>query len=173
MPVVDGLPVAVHRWHVPPANPAPGPPEQPVDHCAVISPSTSTTWGLIGQQGLHPVPLCISQVMAIEHALIRLDAVDPDRPDEILAPPAEITAQDLAELVAGSASSTGFHTPGYADTGHAWPIAWGPQLDVRPVNAGSGQITSEAVAAYLAKVRDESHRTHRAACHCADERRDR
>jgi hypothetical protein len=85
------------------------------------------------------------------HALIRLDLVDPDRPDEILAPPAGITAVDLAELVAGSASSTGFTTPDYADTGHSWPIEWGPQLDVRPVNAGSGQITSEAVAAYLAK----------------------
>jgi hypothetical protein len=85
------------------------------------------------------------------HALIRLDVVDPDRPDEILAPPAGITAQNLAELVAGSATSTGFRTPDYADTGHTWPITWGTQVDVRPVNAGPGQITSEAVAAYLAK----------------------
>jgi hypothetical protein len=85
------------------------------------------------------------------HALIRLDQVDPDRPDEILAPPGDITAQALAELVAGAATSTGFRTPGYADTGHSWPISWGPQLDVRCVNAGAGQITSEAVAAYLAK----------------------
>lgn len=85
------------------------------------------------------------------HALLRLDAVDPDQPDAILAPPADISAQDLAELVAGAATHTGFRTPDYADTGHSWPITWGPQLDVRPVNAGPGQITSEAVAAYLAK----------------------
>jgi hypothetical protein len=86
------------------------------------------------------------------HALIRLDQVDPDNPDEILAPPADITAPDLGELVARAVTATGLHTPAYADTGHSWPIAWGPQLDVRPVgNLGTGQLTSEAVAGYLAK----------------------
>ena len=86
------------------------------------------------------------------HALIRLDQVDVDDPDAILAPPAGITTGHLAEIVAGAVTSTRFDTPGYADTGHTWPIAWGPQLDVRPVNdLGTGHITSEAVAAYLAK----------------------
>lgn len=87
------------------------------------------------------------------HALIRLDLVDSDDPDAILAPPEGITAQDLAELVAGAATSTAFTTPAYADTGHSWPISWGPQIDVRSIGGitGHSEITSEAVAAYLAK----------------------
>jgi hypothetical protein len=102
------------------------------------------------------------------HALIRLDVrpnTDPKRgpvedPDAILAPPAEISAHDLAELVAGAIQSTRFDTIGYADTGHTWPIHWGPQLDVRPVgNLGTGQITSEAVAAYLAKYATKATET--------------
>jgi hypothetical protein len=94
------------------------------------------------------------------HALIRLDRRDPDDPDAILAPPADITAHDLAELVAGAITSTSFETPEYADTGHIWPIYWGPQLDVRPVGSlGTGQITSEAVAAYLAKYATKATET--------------
>jgi hypothetical protein len=77
------------------------------------------------------------------HALIRLDAVDEHDPDAILAPPPAITAADLARLVSCAVRSTTFDTPGYADTGHTWPIAWGRELDVRPVgNLGTGQITS-------------------------------
>jgi hypothetical protein len=86
------------------------------------------------------------------HALIRLDRLDPDDRDAILTPPEAIAAADLAELVAGAITTTGFRTPEYVDTGHTWPIHWGPQLDVRPVgNLGTCELTSEAVAAYLAK----------------------
>ncbi|MGI5131621.1 replication initiator [Pseudonocardia sp. CA-107938] len=94
------------------------------------------------------------------HALIRLDTrpnTDPKRgplqdPDAILPPPEDITPVDLAELVAGAASTTAFRTPDYLDTGHSWPITWGPQIDIRPVaGLADGEITSEAVAAYLAK----------------------
>ncbi|GEL18621.1 replication initiator [Pseudonocardia asaccharolytica] len=86
------------------------------------------------------------------HALLRLDQIDPADPDAILPPPAEITADHLAELVAAAVANTGFRTPDYADTGHSWPIHWGPQLDVRPVaHLGTGEITPEAVAGYLAK----------------------
>ncbi|TWF81875.1 hypothetical protein FHX44_117820 [Pseudonocardia hierapolitana] len=94
------------------------------------------------------------------HALIRLDARDPEDQDAVLAPPAEITAQDLAELVAAAVHATGFDTIPYADTGHTWPMHWGPQIDVRPVgNLGTGQITSEAVAAYLAKYATKATET--------------
>ena len=87
------------------------------------------------------------------HALIRLDQIDENDPDAILAPPSPITSMDLAELVAGSAATTGFRTPAYTDTDHTWPIAWGPQLDVRPIGdmTATTAITPEAVAAYLAK----------------------
>jgi hypothetical protein len=85
------------------------------------------------------------------HALIRLDAVDPADPDAILAPPDGITAADLVELVADATATAGFRTPDYADTTHSWPIHWGPQVDIRPLGLAGGQITSEAVAAYLAK----------------------
>ena len=85
------------------------------------------------------------------HALIRLDAVDPADPDAILAPPTEITAADLAELVADATATTAFRTPDYADTTHSWPIGWGAQIDIRPLGLAGEQITSEAVAAYLAK----------------------
>jgi len=90
------------------------------------------------------------------HALIRLDLLDPDDRDAILAPPSTITAGHLAELVAAAVTATGFTTPDYADTGHNWPITWGTQTDIRIVPGsstaiGTGEITSEAVAAYLAK----------------------
>ena len=62
-----------------------------------------------------------------------------------------ITAADLAELVADATATTAFRTPDYADTTHSWPIDWGPQLDIRPLGLAGDQITSEAVAAYLAK----------------------
>ena len=46
-------------------------------------------------------------------------------------------------------------TPDYADTGYAWPIEWGPQLDVRPVTLtapdATPDVSTDAVAAYLAK----------------------
>jgi hypothetical protein len=83
--------------------------------------------------------------------LIRLDAVDPNAPDAILAPPDGITAADLVELVADATATTAFRTPDYADTTHSWPIRWGSQVDIRPLGLAGDQITSEAVAAYLAK----------------------
>src|SRR5215203_3285167 len=68
MPVVDGLPVPVVRWHVAPRKPAPGPPQHPVDYRAVIGPPATALRGLIGQQWLQPGPLLIGQIVTIEHA---------------------------------------------------------------------------------------------------------
>jgi len=87
------------------------------------------------------------------HALIRLDTVDPSDPDAILAPPPGITAEHLGELLAAAVTATRFHTPIYPGTEHSWPITWGQQLDIRPVAGmgNGGQISAEAVAAYLAK----------------------
>ena len=55
------------------------------------------------------------------HALIRLDRVDPTDPDAVLAPPADITAAELVQLVTAAVTATRFLTPGYADTGHPGP----------------------------------------------------
>jgi hypothetical protein len=86
------------------------------------------------------------------HALIRLDAIDPDDPDAILAPPPGITAGMLGELVARAARVTGFDTPVYPGTDHSWPIRWGQQVDIRPVTGlDTSALSAEAVAAYLAK----------------------
>jgi hypothetical protein len=89
------------------------------------------------------------------HALIRLDQVDPADPDAVLRPPGVIIAAELAQLVTDAVTTTRFLTPGYADTGHAWPIEWGPQLDIRPVTLaahdGAPDVSTDAVAAYLAK----------------------
>ncbi|MDQ3579534.1 MAG: hypothetical protein M3443_18450, partial [Actinomycetota bacterium] len=86
------------------------------------------------------------------HALIRLDQVDEHDGDAILAPPVGLTAEHLGQLVAAAVAATRFHTPAYPGTAHCWPIAWGTQLDIRPVaGMGNGQISAEAVAGYLAK----------------------
>src|SRR3954449_8407134 len=69
MPVVDGLPVPVVRWHVAPRQPAAGPPEHPVDHRPVIGPTTTPLRLLAGQQRLQPGPFLISQIVSIEHPL--------------------------------------------------------------------------------------------------------
>ena len=86
------------------------------------------------------------------HALIRIDTVIDIDPDAILAPPSVITADTLAALIAHAATTTGYDTPPYPGTDHTWPIHWGPQVDIRPVTGlNNGDITAEAVAAYLAK----------------------
>src|SRR3954447_7825269 len=69
MPVVDGLPVPVVRWHVAPRQPAAGPPEHPVDHRPVVGPTTAPLRLLAGQQRLQPGPFLIGQIVSIEHSL--------------------------------------------------------------------------------------------------------
>ena len=60
------------------------------------------------------------------HALIRLDRIDPADPDAVLAPPADITAAELVQLVTDAVTATRFLTPGYADTGHCLAHRMGP-----------------------------------------------
>ena len=94
------------------------------------------------------------------HALLRLDRVDPTDPDLVLPPPPQITAVDLGELLVRAVASTRYTTPVYPQTSTAWTLTWGTQLDVRPVaSSATGEITSEAVAAYLAKYATKSTET--------------
>jgi hypothetical protein len=98
------------------------------------------------------------------HAIIRLDHLHPDlaviggQLAEVPAPPpAGVTLDTLDRLLTHAVSVTSFTSLPHADRPHGWPIAWGAQLDVRPVTAtvrqelGTGPIAETAVAGYLAK----------------------
>lgn len=91
------------------------------------------------------------------HALIRLDGMDPDDPTAIVAPDPRVTVDQLTELVTTAAETTTFATPEHPKRREGWLLGWGPQLDVRTVQLAehdvddTGEITTTAVAAYLAK----------------------
>ncbi|UIJ61873.1 hypothetical protein LWP59_09730 [Amycolatopsis acidiphila] len=91
------------------------------------------------------------------HALIRLDGVNPNDPDTIVAPDASITPELLSSLIDTAATVTRFTTASHPRHRTGWTLTWGKQTDIRRVhlNAGDhddhGALTSTAVAAYLAK----------------------
>jgi hypothetical protein len=86
------------------------------------------------------------------HAVIRLDGADPTDPTAILPPPQGIGHDDLVDAVQLAATNTMFMTPTHPDMPSGWLIAWGTQLDIRPINLGTdGAITDGMVAGYLAK----------------------
>jgi hypothetical protein len=100
------------------------------------------------------------------HAIIRLDNLTPnlitttaagDLTEVPAPPPADVDIHTLHELLTAAVTGTRFDSPPHADRPEGWPIAWGPQLDVRPVQAttrqeiGTGPIAETAVAGYLAK----------------------
>jgi len=86
------------------------------------------------------------------HALLRLDGHDPDHPEQLLPPPACLTWRTLDDAVRVAGLDIGFHTDAHPDRPDGWEICWGDQLDVRAVRVPTdGQITDDAVAAYLAK----------------------
>lgn len=85
------------------------------------------------------------------HAMIRLDG--PDGPGS----PASLDAATFADLVEEAVPLVDFVAP-YIDVNDCQRVlSWGSQLDVRPVRNGArtddpdGPLTSEQVAAYLAK----------------------
>jgi hypothetical protein len=91
------------------------------------------------------------------HALLRLDGIDPDNPDLILPPPAGITVADLDDAVWHAATAISYTTAPHPEHPAGWPMAWGEQLDVRPITlTGDGSVTDAMVAAYLAKYATKS-----------------
>ncbi len=91
------------------------------------------------------------------HVLARLDAKHPDDPDAILPPPPCLTAEHLAQVIAGVASRIGVRTPPHPANPAGWLIAWGRQLDVKPVRGGpAGEITDHTVVGYMAKYATKS-----------------
>lgn len=86
------------------------------------------------------------------HAMLRLDGVDPGNRDAIVAPPDAITVDDVAAAIRTAAAHTNVITEPHPDRPAGWHIAWGEQVDARPVTlAIDGEVTNDMVAAYLAK----------------------
>ncbi|MEW2376784.1 replication initiator [Micromonospora sp. NPDC047812] len=91
------------------------------------------------------------------HALVRLDGVHPTDPTTVVPPPAGFTVTDLDDALRHAAVQVAFHTPGHPDRADGWPIAWGEQLDIRPISlTGGGEVTDSMVAGYLAKYATKS-----------------
>lgn len=85
------------------------------------------------------------------HALVRLDGCDPDRPDQILPPPAGFGTDALTRVIDQAVTDTGYTTDPHPELGHGWHITWGTQYDIRPLHLGSGDLTDTTAAGYLAK----------------------
>ncbi|MFG2950814.1 replication initiator [Streptomyces adustus] len=83
------------------------------------------------------------------HAVIRLDG--PDGPED--APPAWATAELLSDSIRAATRLT--ETPGPLLDGRAHVFRFGAQIDIRPIRSadftGTADLTSRAVAAYIAK----------------------
>jgi len=86
------------------------------------------------------------------HALIRLDGYHPDCPEAVVPPPSSVRRSDLEQAVRLAFQKTGFTSAAHpANGGNGWPIGWGPQLDVKHVNAPGGPVNLAQVTGYLAK----------------------
>jgi hypothetical protein len=88
------------------------------------------------------------------HAVIRLDAAPPEDDAGTPAPPAPwFTAELLAEAVRLAASRVAVPVPELdSDQAVTLVVRWGAQPDVRPIaTTGPGELSAEAVAAYVAK----------------------
>lgn len=91
------------------------------------------------------------------HALVRLDGVDEHDKTQIIPPHPAVTADYLASVLDDAARSVAFHTPAHPSNENGWLITWGRQIDTRTVRLRArdsddrGEVTTTAVAAYLAK----------------------
>jgi hypothetical protein len=91
------------------------------------------------------------------HALIRLDGIHPDDPAAVVPPPPGIGAAELADALAAAARAVAFTTPDHPDRPGGWPMAWGEQVDIRPITlTGTGEVTDGMAAGYLAKYATKS-----------------
>lgn len=92
-------------------------------------------------------PLC-AECAAYDQA----SRVNPGAVSGALTPHDCLTWRALEEAIHAAALEIGFWTPPHPTKPEGWQIAWGPQVDTRPVRIpDDGHITDDAVAAYLAK----------------------
>lgn len=89
------------------------------------------------------------------HVVIRLDGAMPKDwgdPGIILAPPHQLGIDQLTQAVDTAAQRTAFTTRPHTEHPNGWHIAWGRQLDIRPIDvSGDDDMTDSKVAGYLAK----------------------
>jgi hypothetical protein len=90
------------------------------------------------------------------HAVIRPDAAPLE--DDTGTPPPWFTAELLAEAVRLAAQRVAVPVPELdSDQAVTLVVRWGGQPDVRPIaQAGPGELSAEAVAAYVAKYATKS-----------------
>ncbi|QFY06145.1 hypothetical protein GBF35_05165 [Nonomuraea phyllanthi] len=82
------------------------------------------------------------------HVLARLDGVNPDDPDQVIAPPAWADVNLLTAALAHAAARVTVPLP-VVDAKAAAVARWGAQLDVRPIQPR--ELDRARVAGYLAK----------------------
>ena len=76
----------------------------------------------------------------------------PPDPDRLMPPPAGLTVADLDDATLWAAKAIGYLTDPHPDRPGGWLIGWGTETDVRAITmAGTGELTDQAVASYLAK----------------------
>ncbi|MEQ7006426.1 replication initiator [Actinopolymorpha sp. B17G11] len=93
------------------------------------------------------------------HILARFDGINPNDPDDVIAPPAWANSFLLAWILRNAVEHTSFQTHGLVLVDHhgnqlvdqpeGWPMAWGSSqgIDIRPVRVrGSDPLTEERVA---------------------------
>ncbi len=78
--------------------------------------------------------------------------------EQVFAPPPPgMTVDDLQDAIRHAAQQVAFATPPHPDQLAGWPIAWGEQLDLRPLTLiGRGEVTDSMAAGYLAKYATKS-----------------
>ncbi|GLY69940.1 hypothetical protein Atai01_65590 [Amycolatopsis taiwanensis] len=65
------------------------------------------------------------------HALIRLDGLDLDNPDNIISPDPSITPELLRSYIETAAIVTRFTTAPHPKNRSGWALTWGSQIDIR------------------------------------------
>jgi hypothetical protein len=91
------------------------------------------------------------------HALVRLDGVHLGDPTAVIPPPSGIGLADLVDALDTAVRQVAFTTPAHPDRADGWPMAWGGQVDIRPITlTGAGEVTDGMVAGYLAKYATKS-----------------
>ncbi|OEJ25818.1 replication initiation protein [Streptomyces agglomeratus] len=92
------------------------------------------------------------------HAVIRFDG--PDGPDT--PPPAWATLDLLTDAIRAAVERVRVVVPADEEAGYIndWVLRWGQQLDIQPIGAfGTGEITEQAVASYVAKYATKAAET--------------